>query len=233
MVWKRSRSLRFSSAFISREAMQMSVVPLIRAAIPVPDPPPVTCTTFPGLRPMYCSAQRCMRITIVSEPLTVMPRAACAGVCQARSASSGATRRMNRMCCLLELVLELDRPEIVFGIIEVASADGGVGLGDVVCGGDAREAVEEVVEAEAHPLELVVVDVDVGIECFHPSRELPLLSEVLHPHRVPAGEVGGEMRWVGPGAQQRDGIGRGGRHHQGPGRVGIEVLAAIELAAQR
>src|SRR5262245_62546391 len=56
---------------MGREDSQMSVPPLIMAAIPVPDPPPVTWTRVPGLLRMYVSAQRCPRITIVSDPLTV------------------------------------------------------------------------------------------------------------------------------------------------------------------
>src|SRR4029078_4227952 len=56
----------------------MSVVPLISALMPVPEPPPVTCSTVPGFFCMYASAQRWPRMTIVSEPLMVTVPA-CAG----------------------------------------------------------------------------------------------------------------------------------------------------------
>ena len=49
----------------------MSVVPLMSAAMPTPEPPPVTWTFLPALAFMYSSAQRWARMTIVSEPLTV------------------------------------------------------------------------------------------------------------------------------------------------------------------
>ena len=63
----------------------MSVVPLMRALMPVPEPPPVTCTVVPGDCFMYSSAQRCPSSTMVSEPLMVMVAA---------SAESGASRPM-------------------------------------------------------------------------------------------------------------------------------------------
>src|ERR1700722_6169821 len=51
---------------------QMSVVPLMSAAMPVPEPPPVTWMVIPGFSFMYVSAQRWPRMTMVSEPLTEM-----------------------------------------------------------------------------------------------------------------------------------------------------------------
>ena len=50
----------------------MSVVPLMSAAMPVPDPPPVTWMETPGFALMSSSAQRWPRMTIVSEPLIAM-----------------------------------------------------------------------------------------------------------------------------------------------------------------
>ena len=58
--------------FIERDDSQMSVVPLMSALMPVPEPPPVTCMIVFGFFFMYSSAQRWPRMTIVSEPLTVM-----------------------------------------------------------------------------------------------------------------------------------------------------------------
>src|SRR5882724_365088 len=64
----------FSASFIGRDASQISVVPLMRAAIPVPEPPPVTWIVKPGFLLMKTSAQRWPRMTMVSEPFTVMLR---------------------------------------------------------------------------------------------------------------------------------------------------------------
>src|SRR6267143_4203528 len=64
----------FSASFIGRDASQISVVPLMRAAIPVPEPPPVTWMVKPGFLLMKTSAQRWPRMTMVSEPFTVMLR---------------------------------------------------------------------------------------------------------------------------------------------------------------
>jgi hypothetical protein len=61
-----------------REAWHMSVVPLMRALIPVPEPPPVTWMVALGWTRMYSSAQRWPKITMVSEPLTVISPAAAA-----------------------------------------------------------------------------------------------------------------------------------------------------------
>src|SRR5512142_587725 len=47
----------------------MSTVPLINAAMPVPDPPPDTSTDTAGSTFAYSSAQACARLTIVSEPV--------------------------------------------------------------------------------------------------------------------------------------------------------------------
>ena len=55
-----------------REASQTSVVPLMIALMPVPEPPPVTWIVVPLCLFMYSSAQRWPSTTIVSEPLTVM-----------------------------------------------------------------------------------------------------------------------------------------------------------------
>ena len=54
----------------------MSVVPLMSALMPVPEPPPVTWTTVAGFFFMKSSAHRWPRITMVSEPLMVMDPAA-------------------------------------------------------------------------------------------------------------------------------------------------------------
>src|SRR5262245_50341287 len=56
---------------MGRDDSQMSVPPLIMAAIPVPDPPPVTWTRVPGLLRMYVSAHRCPRIRVRYCSLTV------------------------------------------------------------------------------------------------------------------------------------------------------------------
>src|SRR6266849_7374524 len=64
----------FSASFIGRDASQISVVPLMRAAMPVPDPPPVTWMVKPGFLLMKTSAQRWPRMSMVSEPFTVMLR---------------------------------------------------------------------------------------------------------------------------------------------------------------
>ena len=56
-------------ALAGRLDSQMSVVPLMSAAMPVPEPPPVTWMVIPGFAFMYVSAQRWPRMTIVSEPL--------------------------------------------------------------------------------------------------------------------------------------------------------------------
>ena len=58
-----------SSCLIWREALAISTVPLMSAAIPVPDPPPVTDIRTSGLSAWYFSAQASARLTIVSEPL--------------------------------------------------------------------------------------------------------------------------------------------------------------------
>ena len=47
----------------------MSTVPLIIAAIPVPEPPPLTATAQSGWIFLYSSAQVCATLTRVSEPL--------------------------------------------------------------------------------------------------------------------------------------------------------------------
>jgi hypothetical protein len=47
----------------------MSTVPLISAAMPVPEPPPVTAIETSGATSRYASAQASARLTSVSEPL--------------------------------------------------------------------------------------------------------------------------------------------------------------------
>ncbi len=66
-----SASCFFSASFMAREASQTSVVPLMRALMPVPEPPPVTWMVVEGCFFMYSSAQRCPSTTMVSDPLTV------------------------------------------------------------------------------------------------------------------------------------------------------------------
>ncbi len=62
----------FSSIFIRREALAISTVPLIKAAIPVPEPPPVTESLTLGFITWYSSAQARARFTMVSDPLFSM-----------------------------------------------------------------------------------------------------------------------------------------------------------------
>ena len=66
-----SASCFFSTSFMARDASQTSVVPLMSALIPVPDPPPVTWMVVAACFFMYSSAHRCPSTTIVSEPFTV------------------------------------------------------------------------------------------------------------------------------------------------------------------
>ena len=66
-----SASCFFSASFMARDASQMSVVPLMSALMPVPEPPPVTWMVVFGCFFMYSSAQRWPSTTIVSEPFTV------------------------------------------------------------------------------------------------------------------------------------------------------------------
>ena len=83
-----SVSCFFSLSFIDRDDSQTSVVPLIRALIPVPDPPPVTWMVVSGFFFMNSSAQRWPMTTIVSDPFTVtVPAAAVAAT------STGPARR--------------------------------------------------------------------------------------------------------------------------------------------
>ena len=62
-------ALSFSSSFILREAFAISTVPFINAAIPVPEPPPVTEILTAGFILWYSSAQARAKFTMVSEPL--------------------------------------------------------------------------------------------------------------------------------------------------------------------
>ena len=66
-----SASCFFSASFIARDASQTSVVPLMRALIPVPEPPPVTWIVVVACFFMYSSAQRWPNTTMVSDPFTV------------------------------------------------------------------------------------------------------------------------------------------------------------------
>jgi hypothetical protein len=52
-----------------RLALARSIVPLISAAIPTPEPPPETSMSTSGRSFLYSSAQTCARLTMVSEPL--------------------------------------------------------------------------------------------------------------------------------------------------------------------
>jgi len=61
-------ALSISSGLILRDALAISVVLLIREAIPVPEPPPVTDILDDGLICWYCSAHARARLTIVSDP---------------------------------------------------------------------------------------------------------------------------------------------------------------------
>src|SRR2546427_12583155 len=51
-----------------RLQLAMSTVPLINAAIPVPEPPPDTSTDTIGFTLAYSSAHAWARLTMVSEP---------------------------------------------------------------------------------------------------------------------------------------------------------------------
>src|SRR5690349_10609457 len=96
----------------------MSVVPLMSALMPVPEPPPVTWMVVSLCFFMYSSAQRCPSTTIVSEPLMAsVPAEAIAGVSD-RVASAAAAMNvvLIRMspcpfdsCCGSEVVCRLER----------------------------------------------------------------------------------------------------------------------------
>src|SRR4029079_18189311 len=109
---------------MGRDAVQMSVVPLMSAAMPVPEPPPVTWMTAPGCEFMYNSAQRWARITMVSEPLTVMPRPAWATPTPARASTPSRIQRIDFIECLLPLDLELRGPQVVLGVGVAAARHG-------------------------------------------------------------------------------------------------------------
>src|SRR5688500_17585640 len=76
--------------------MQMSVVPLMSALMPVPEPPPVTYTCTSLFLPMKSSAQRWPRMTMVSEPLRVMAAASAVWVVPIKAGPT-ATRAANRV----------------------------------------------------------------------------------------------------------------------------------------
>jgi hypothetical protein len=67
-----ARAASISSFFIARDALAMSAVPLMSAAMPVPDPPPVTEMRTSGCSCMYASAHASARLTRVSEPMLTM-----------------------------------------------------------------------------------------------------------------------------------------------------------------
>src|SRR5512145_491548 len=115
-VLKRFRSVPFSSSFMGREALATSVVPLMRAEMPVPLPPPVTWTFLPGFFFMYPSAQRWARITMVSEPFTIT----------AAVARDGATSRAIVSIALLMSAFLLAAPAGA-----PSSYQGGVGVAGV------------------------------------------------------------------------------------------------------
>src|SRR5450759_1369174 len=60
-----------SEASMARDESAKSTVPLISAAMPVPEPPPLTAMLTPGLSVMNCSDHACARLIIVSEPAIV------------------------------------------------------------------------------------------------------------------------------------------------------------------
>ena len=95
----------------------MSVVPLMSALMPVPEPPPVTCSTVSGCFFMYSSAQRWPRMTIVSEPLTVIVpalRGAAADSHSDERPTSVANRPLSFMC--VSPVCFVSRPGSLIGI---------------------------------------------------------------------------------------------------------------------
>src|SRR5204862_5217138 len=105
----------FSADFIVRDDSQMSVVPLMSALMPVPEPPPVTWRTVPGFFFIYSSAHRWPRMTIVSEPFTVIVPA-CAGVAGSDSRPPATNAAVNR-----DLSFILDSPLVVFADLDAGS----------------------------------------------------------------------------------------------------------------
>src|SRR5690349_1052406 len=95
----------------------MSVVPLIRAARPTPEPPPVTWMVVPGILAMNVSASRAFMITIVSEPLIVTGLAANSG--SAMAAARMAVRIFFIVWVPLEGVLVAEREDVVVGIVRL------------------------------------------------------------------------------------------------------------------
>src|SRR5262245_9634568 len=91
----------------------MSVVPEIRAAMPVPEPPPVTWRVVPGFFFMYSSAQRWPRMTMVSEPLTVMVSARTAAGASSSKPTNRVLSRMFPFSFFLELGLQLQGEDVV------------------------------------------------------------------------------------------------------------------------
>jgi hypothetical protein len=59
----------YSLSFIAREASAIAILLAQSAAMPTPDPPPVTAMAAPGFFSMYTSASLWTRFTRVSEPL--------------------------------------------------------------------------------------------------------------------------------------------------------------------
>ena len=76
-----------SLSSMARDDSAMSHVPLTRAVMPVPDPPPVTAILTPGVRLLKASAQAWPRLTIVSEPLIWTAFAFCGAEAPAAAAT--------------------------------------------------------------------------------------------------------------------------------------------------
>ncbi len=69
-----AKSMQMSEMKMAERPELRPAVPLIKAAIPVPEPPPVTAMSRSGFTLRYASAQASARFTIVSEPLFWMAR---------------------------------------------------------------------------------------------------------------------------------------------------------------
>src|SRR4249920_2580736 len=148
-------------------------------------------------------------MTIVSEPLSVMPRAApsaapAASTAPAMPSATTTTTgragridriRVNMVCILLELDLGLEGPGVVFGIL-VPGADLLLRGRDVVFDREPRVSIVEVVSGHPDALVLIVVQVDVLVVPVVAAGDLELFAEVLHQHDVAALEIGSEMRGV-------------------------------------
>src|SRR5262245_4985442 len=71
-----------------------------------------------------------------------------------------------------ELVLKLDGPQVVRRIRVPAARGRHIGARQIVGDGESREAVVEIVGREAGSLELIVLEVAVGIEGLDARRQL-------------------------------------------------------------